>query len=242
MRGRAALLAAALAWLAAAAPPTAAGGQRLSSEAVAELARRFALERFGAELAGATLEPLAPPREIALPAGPVTTTLSLQAGSPAAGHLIVLVEASVPEGTGGRAERSATVAFRVQASQEAVVAVRELARGSLVRAEDLRLERRPADRLPRGAASSPAAVVGREVLRAVAPGEVVTAAAVAPPRAVRRGSPVSLVLEGRGFRIVARGVAAEDGAVGETIRVVNQISRRELSGTVEDERTVRVAW
>jgi flagella basal body P-ring formation protein FlgA len=37
-------------------------------------------------------------------------------------------------------------------------------------------------------------------------------------------------------------VAAEDGAVGETIRVVNQISRRELSGTVEDERTVRVAW
>ena len=53
---------------------------------------------------------------------------------------------------------------------------------------------------------------------------------------------VSLILEGPGFRIMARGVAAEDGAVGQTIRVTNQASRRELAGKVEDERTVRVAF
>jgi flagella basal body P-ring formation protein FlgA len=37
-------------------------------------------------------------------------------------------------------------------------------------------------------------------------------------------------------------VAAEDGAVGQVIRVVNQTSRRELAGRVEDERTVRVGF
>jgi flagella basal body P-ring formation protein FlgA len=82
--------------------------------------------------------------------------------------------------------------------------------------------------------------VGKEVVRAVAPGEVVIAAAVAPPRTIRRGSVVSLILEGQGFRIVARGIASEDGAVGQTIKVVNQSSRRELAGRIEDERTVRV--
>ena len=213
---------------------------RLSSEMVGELARRFVLERFAAPLQGATLEMLAPPREIVLPGGPVETALSLQAGSPAAGHLIVLVEASVTDATGGRAERSATVAFRVNASQDAVIAVRELVRGSVVRPEDVRAERRPNDRLPRVPLASLGETVGKEVVRAVAPGEVVIAAAVAPPRTIRRGSVVSLILEGQGFRIVARGIASEDGAVGQTIKVVNQSSRRELAGRIEDERTVRV--
>jgi flagella basal body P-ring formation protein FlgA len=37
-------------------------------------------------------------------------------------------------------------------------------------------------------------------------------------------------------------VASEDGAIGQSIRVVNQTSRRELVGRVEDERTVRIPF
>jgi flagella basal body P-ring formation protein FlgA len=209
---------------------------------VAELARAFVLERYGTELAGATIEPVGAPRELVLPAGEVSTTMSLQAGSPAAGHLIVLVEAAVAPSRGARVERSATVTFRVNAPRPVVVAVRELARGTVIHPRDLRIEQRPAERVPRGALAEMDLVAGKEVVRPLAPGEVVTSSVVATVRAVRRGAVVALILEGPGFRIVARGVAAEDGAVGETIRVVNQSSRREVSGRIDDDRTVRVSF
>jgi flagella basal body P-ring formation protein FlgA len=242
MRGLRALLALALAAAPLAAAPAAAEApRRLAPETVADLARGWALAHFGPELAGATLQPLGSPRALVLPPGPVETTVSLQAGAPAAGHLVLLVEAAVP-GPAGRVERSATVTFRVDAPREALVAVRELPRGVVLGPADVRVERRPAERLPRQALADPAAALGKEIVRPVAPGEVLTAAVVAPLRAVRRGAVVTLVLDGPGFRIQARGVAAEDGAVGQVIRVVNQTSRRELAGRVEDERTVRVGF
>jgi flagella basal body P-ring formation protein FlgA len=217
-------------------------GRVLSSDAVAELARRWAAEQFPTELDGAVVELAAPPRELPLPPGEMSTRLSLQSGSPAAGHLSVLVEVFVTDGRGHRTARSATVGFRLQVPQDVVVTVRELARGSVIAAADIRRERRSGERLPRGPVAEIADAVGKEVLRAMAPGEVLTTSAVAPVRAIRRGSVVTLLLEGPGFRIAARGVASEDGAVGQTIRVVNQASRRELAGKVEDDRTVRVAF
>jgi flagella basal body P-ring formation protein FlgA len=209
---------------------------------VAELARAFVLERFGADLAGATIEPVGTPRDLVLPAGEISTTVSLQAGSPGGGHLIVLVEAAVALPRGLRVERSATVTFRVSAPRPVVVAVRELARGAVIQPRDLRVEQRPAERTPRGALAEMDLAAGKEVVRALAPGEVVTSSAVAAVRAVRREAVVARVIQGPGFRIVARGVAAEDGAVGETIRVVNQSSRREVSGRIDDDRTVRVSF
>jgi flagella basal body P-ring formation protein FlgA len=185
---------------------------------------------------------LAPPRELALPAGDVATRVSVQAGSLAGGQMTVLVEAIVTDARGGRTARSATVSLAVRAQQDVLVVVRDLPRGAIVASGDVRRERRPSDRMPRGPLTDPADAVGKEMQRGAAPGEVLTASAVAPARAVRRGAVVTLLLEGPGFRIVARGVASEDGAVGQTIKVVNQVSRRELAGKVEDERTVRVPF
>ncbi len=223
-------------------PPEGERIQRLPSEAVAELARGFVLERYGAELAGATIEPVGTPRELVLPAGEIATAVSLQAGSPSSGHLIVLVEAAVAQPRGVRVERSATVTLRVNVARPVIVAVRELARGTVIQSRDLRVEQRPAERTPRGAITEMDLAAGKEVVRAVAPGEAVTTSAVASVRAIRRGAVVALVLQGPGFRIVARGIASEDGAVGETIRVVNQSSRREVSGRIDDDRTVRVSF
>lgn len=232
----------ALAVLWAAVAPAEASPRVLTSDQVAELARTWAVEQFGPEADGATVDVLAPPRELPLPPGEVSTRMSVQAGSPAAGQLTVLVEAIVTDHRGGRTTRSATVSLAVRAHQEVLVASRDLPRGAIVAAADVRRERRPMERMPRGPLTDPAEAVGKEMQRGAAPGEVLTASAVAPARAVRRGAVVTLLLEGPGFRIVARGVASEDGAVGQTIKVVNQVSRRELAGKVEDERTVRVPF
>jgi len=215
---------------------------RLSSEAVAAIARDWITTHAGTNLERNAVELAAPPRELVLPAGDISTTVTLQTGSLSGGPVTVLVEVTSQDRLGARTTRSTTVNFRIGAHQDVVVAVRELPIRTALTSGDVRTERRPYDRVPPGALHETREVVGKEVTRSLAPGEVLTASSVATPRAVRRGAVVTLLVEGRGFRIVARGVASEDGAVGDTIKVVNQSSRREMAGKVEDDRTVRIPF
>jgi flagella basal body P-ring formation protein FlgA len=232
------LLVASLALPAAAAPLT-----RLSAEVIAEFARTWLTERLGPDGDGLRIELVAQPRDLVLPGdGHVTTAASVQAGSLAGGPVTVLVEATLTDPSGTRTSRSTTVALRLNVDQDVVVALRELPRRAIVAARDLRVERRPADRVPRGAVADLRDAIGREITRPVGPGEVLTASALTTAVVMRRGAVITLRLDGPGFRINARGVASEDGAIGQSIRVVNQTSRRELVGRVEDERTVRIPF
>jgi flagella basal body P-ring formation protein FlgA len=231
------LVAVAIAAAAPAAPTTTVAG-----DTVARLAHQWLAERLAGEVEPTGIQVQGAPRDLAMPAGETSFNLSLQSGSVAAGAMTVLVEAAVTDARGARTTRSTTVAFRVNALVDVVVAVRELPRRTLVGATDVRRERRPLARVPLAAVHDPAEVVGKETTRGMAPGEVLTASSLTTPLLIRRGSVVSLVIEGQNFRIVARGVAAEDGALGAPIRVINQSSRREVMGRVEDERTVRVSF
>ncbi|MBI3637228.1 MAG: flagellar basal body P-ring formation protein FlgA [Candidatus Rokubacteria bacterium] len=217
-------------------------GTWLASETLTRIAREWVVERLAADIDTAALEVTGTPREIALPAGDVTVNVTLQSGSVAAGALTVLVEATVAEGQGRRTTRSATVGFRVNALQDVVVAVRELSRRTVITSGDVRVERRAASRTAPGAVHDVREAVGKEVTRPIAPGEPVTTGSLTAPVLIRRGSTVSLLLEGPAFRILARGIASEDGVLGQPIRVMNQASRKEVVGRVEDERTVRIAY
>jgi flagella basal body P-ring formation protein FlgA len=209
---------------------------------VAQIARTWLAERLGPVAERSTIESTGTPRDLVLPSGDIATSVRLQAGSLSGGPVTLLVEAVVTEPSGARTARSTTVGFRINGEQNVVVAVRELRRRSIVVAGDVRVERRPIERVPSAALGTPVEAIGKEVARPIAPGEVMTASAVTPVIAIRRGSAVTLLLEGPGFRIVARGIASEDGAPGQAIRVVNQSSRRELIGKVENERTVRIPF
>lgn len=228
--------------LLAARPALPAGAGRLDAETLVRIATEWLVQHLAGQVDPGAIELQGPPRELVLPPGDVTVQVALQSGSVAAGAMTVVVEATVTDATGARLTRSTTVGFRVRPVQEVVVAVRELARRTVIDADDVRTERRAVSRIPPGAVSDPAQALGRELTRTLAPGEVVTAQSLTAPVVIRRGSVVSLVVEGPNFRIVARGVAAEDGAPGAPIRVVNQASRREVVGRVEDAHTVRVPF
>jgi flagella basal body P-ring formation protein FlgA len=217
-------------------------GTTLGADALVAMARQWLAERLGSEVEPTALEPLGAPPALALPAGSLTLQLTQQSGSAMSGTITVLVEARVTDARGVRTARSATVNFRVNALQDVVVAVRELPRKTQLTAADVRRERRPVSRVPVGAIRETGEIVGKETNRPVAPGEVLTGSSVSAPLLIRRGALVALVLEGPSFRIVARGVAAEDGVLGAPIRVINQSSRREVVGRVEDDRTVRVQY
>jgi flagellar basal body P-ring formation protein FlgA len=215
---------------------------RLTADAIAGLARAWLDERLPPEIDRAAIEQVGFARDLVVPRGPVSTAVTRQAGSLSGTWVTLLVELRGADTSGGLATRSVTVTFRFAPRQDVVVAVRELDRRAVVGRGDVRVERRSADELPHGAVHDPDDVIGKEMVRAVAPGTVLTATAVATRRAVRRGAVVNLVLDGAGFSIHARGIASEDGGVGDTIRVVNQASRRELAGRVEDDHTVRIPY
>lgn len=217
-------------------------GTWLASETLTRIAREWLVERLAGEVDPAAIEVTGTPRELALPPGDVTVNVTLQSGSVASGALTVLVEAAVAEDQGRRTLRSATVGFRVNAVQDVIVAVRELPRRAVITAGDVRVERRAASRTAPGAVHDARDAVGKEVTRSIAPGEPVTSGSLTAPVMIRRGSVISLVLEGPTFRILARGVASEDGVLGQPIRVVNQASRKEVVGRVENERAVRIAY
>ncbi len=63
-----------------------------------------------------------------------------------------------------------------------------------------------------------------------------------PPLLVERGSLVELVLERGALRVRAQGKAREAGHLGESIRVLNRDSRREVVGRVGEDGRVHVAF
>jgi flagella basal body P-ring formation protein FlgA len=71
---------------------------------------------------------------------------------------------------------------------------------------------------------------------------VLTARTVRPRLLVRRGDLVTLVVEGRGFVITSQGRASDDARRGESVRVVNPASRRDVLGVAEAPGVVRVPF
>lgn len=82
--------------------------------------------------------------------------------------------------------------------------------------------------------------VGQQLVRGLAPGQVLHAGSVRAPQVFASGAQVRLRVQGAGFTIVASGEALGDGHVGEPVRV-RLPSKRVVLGTVVDATTVDVA-
>jgi flagella basal body P-ring formation protein FlgA len=122
----------------------------------------------------------------------------------------------------GRAE----AVLRVPALRRAV------APDEVIAAADLTWVEVPPASLPPASFTAPAQVVGSQARRRLAPGRVLTERDLGPPYLVRRGRPVELIYARPGLYVTALGVAQEDGALGDPVRVLNAESRRQLQGIV----------
>jgi flagella basal body P-ring formation protein FlgA len=184
------------------------------------------------------IEPLAIPRELAVPDGLV----ELRVRTVLPGRLLGSVPVRVDIVADGRAFRSLPVTVRIQLFREVLVAARAIPRHGLLRAEDLRLDRRDVAGLPPGAFQAAAAAVGKRATKPLSTGEALTPASVEDPPAVRRGDLVTLLAEAGGLRITTRGEAREEGRPGQVVRVRNLASEREVYGRVVNGNTVRVEF
>ena len=123
--------------------------------------------------------------------------------------------------------------------QPMLFAVRDLARGEPVKAEDFELRVAVAG-YREVAVSSLDGVVGALLRRRVSAGEQLEKGALSVDGGIVSGQPVTLVGKVRGLIIETQGIALERGAVGAMIRVRNVASRKIVYGRVLDASRVEI--
>ncbi len=203
----------------------------LRAQTAAEFARLggtvdLAFERAGAEL----LELTTPPWEFAVTSRTGAGRLGLR-------------EFRVVIRRDGRVQRTATLTAQVRLSRPVVVAARPLSLGNIVQRDDVRLETRVCDEGPPEGLGRTEEVIGQQVRRLVPAGAIVTPDALKSVPLVQRARPVTVLSETGGVRVRVTGVALDDGAYGDAVRVRlgdARNSRQTLRGVVTGLGTVRL--
>jgi flagella basal body P-ring formation protein FlgA len=113
-----------------------------------------------------------------------------------------------------------------------VTLTRSLARGDIVKASDVALERRPRAETGNDMIAEPQAAVGLAARAALSAGRVLRNSELMKPELIARNDIVTLVYEVPGILVTARGKAGDGGAEGDLIEVTNLQSKRSVHGTI----------
>ena len=122
-----------------------------------------------------------------------------------------------------------------------VVAARDLPRGAILTASDLKLVEQDIARLNRGYIEQPTQAIGKITKRSLQRGHVLTPKQISTPLAVKKGNRVAIVASNSAIQVRMRGKALSNGATGERIRVQNISSKKEIEATVISPGVVRVS-
>lgn len=113
-------------------------------------------------------------------------------------------------------------------------------RGGLIQPEDVELVAMDKRKLRGVEPLTEADIVGQSPRRLISPGRPLVAGDVGAPISVTKGSPVMLRLATGTMVLTVQGKAMQDGADGETIKVLNVSSNRQIEGRVENSGLVSV--
>lgn len=115
----------------------------------------------------------------------------------------------------------------MQQAAQVLVLLRDVPRGHLIGSGDIGWEDASPTRTVRGGADLQAAV-GMEMRRAVKAGQPILAVDLKQPAMIRKGEPVKIVYVSAGVRLSVDGIAQNEAAKGEAVRVLNSYSKRTI--------------
>jgi flagella basal body P-ring formation protein FlgA len=121
---------------------------------------------------------------------------------------------------------------RVSVKRNVPVLARRIEAGSTISAADLDWVQMPEERVTADVITEADQLIGREARRDTGEGEILRAHDVIPQRLVVHGSLVTMKIETPYITVTAQGKAQQDGAEGDTVRVVNTQSNRIVEGVV----------
>lgn len=118
------------------------------------------------------------------------------------------------------------------ATVEATVATRMLARGEILRASDIVVERRPKTEANGESVADPRLIIGQATRGTIRAGQILRATDLRKPEWVLRNESVLIVYEIPGITLTLRGKALESGGEGDSVNVMNLQSKRTLQAVV----------
>ncbi|HET6433636.1 flagellar basal body P-ring formation chaperone FlgA [Dyella sp.] len=139
----------------------------------------------------------------------------------------------------GTAGWSVRVPVSLEIFRQVLVTTRPLLRGDGLQAGDLRSESHDITRLGYGYVETLQQVAGRTLARPLAAGSVLTPAALGGREMVRAGDHVQVVAALDGIEVRAEGVALGSGDNGARLRVRNEVSGRVVDAMVDAPGVVR---
>src|ERR1019366_8609440 len=132
----------------------------------------------------------------------------------------------------GRFDGTLQLSGRAAATAEVVTLIRPLERGEVIKSTDVLIERRPRAEIGRDLVGKAEQAVGLAARAPMQPGRPLRVADLMKPELVQRNETVTLVYEVPGITLTVRGKAAEGGAEGDVISVLNEQSKRTVQGVV----------
>ena len=121
---------------------------------------------------------------------------------------------------------------RAAATVEVVTLTRPLERGEIIKVADIQTERQPRSEAARDIVSDRDKVIGSAARSALQMGRPIRAADLMKPELVQRNETVTIIYEVPGITLTVRGKAADGGAEGDVISVLNEQTKRTVQGVV----------
>jgi len=140
----------------------------------------------------------------------------------------------------GKKTWSLYVPITISVYDKVVVASRQLQKGSILTASDLKLVKNNLADLSYGYYQALDRGVGMKLKRRISAGTVLTPSMLKKPRIISRGQKVTIMAQSGSMLVRMRGKALDHGAVGDRIKVLNIKSRKKLEGIITVTGEVKV--
>ena len=119
---------------------------------------------------------------------------------------------------------------------------RLISAGEIIAADDLEWQAVQLTRLSGNSLTDAEQLLGRMAKRPLKAGQVLRQSDIAVSPVIRKNDLIRLVVKTGQMTLSVQGKALQDAALGQTVRVVNVNSNRQLSGTVIDAGTVAIGF
>jgi flagella basal body P-ring formation protein FlgA len=134
------------------------------------------------------------------------------------------------------------VPVRIVGTSAVAIAAHAIVAGSVLTANDLKIEQRDLTQLPPGYLDDPTVAVGLTVARPISSGSILTNQQLVASKAVQRGQAVTLVANTGGMSVRMAGRALTDGFLNQRVKVQNLSSGKMVEGIARSEQIVEIIF
>lgn len=170
---------------------------------------------------------------------PHVKNISFAKAPDAKGDGVCLVE--IVDGKNNR-DRNLYVPFRSMKKTKIYVLNQSGKKGDAIRAGSITARDTQFNEKKSGYPSTLDDIVGRTLKKDVAGGTVITFAILDDPVIIQKGEVVDIIAENKKIMVRTKGKAMEKGKMGDSIKVKNTLSEKEIFGKVVDDNTILVKF